>query len=170
MILGPMVSDLGKIGGGHWQEALFAMASCWTRDVISYNAIISACEKGHRWAGAMHFGAISDVLVGETLFTGKTTTIVPANFCWFLYSCKVKHTAMDAARKRPLPLQLATPQNHGPLEIGWSWDLKKLRSKCVGQTGKHQLIHPLVQLPIWYPSSTKNHMFLGELPMLILVD
>ena len=86
MILGPMVSELGKIGGGHWQEALFAMASCWTRDVISYNAIISACEKGHRWAGAMHFGAISDVLVGETLFTGKTTTIisiVPANFCWF---------------------------------------------------------------------------------------
>ena len=49
-------------------------------------------------------------LVGETLFTGKTTTIisiVPANFCWFLYSCKVKHTAMDAARKRPLPHQLA---------------------------------------------------------------
>ncbi|CAL1155934.1 unnamed protein product, partial [Cladocopium goreaui] len=41
--------------GGHWQEALFAMASCWTRDVISYNAIISACEKGHRWAGAMCF-------------------------------------------------------------------------------------------------------------------
>ena len=69
--MGPMVSELGKIGGGHWQAALFAMASCWTRDVISYNAIISACEKGHRWAGAMHFGAISDVWLVKPFLRAK---------------------------------------------------------------------------------------------------
>lgn len=83
-----LLGIIGTLWGGHWQEAVFAMASCWTRDVISYNAIISACEKGHRWAGAMHFGA--KWCLGENLWTpifiGKTTTISSFSMsCWFLY-------------------------------------------------------------------------------------
>lgn len=48
------------LSGGHWQVATAAVAAAATmgfiRDVISYNAIISACEKGHHWSTAMQLG------------------------------------------------------------------------------------------------------------------
>ena len=44
-------------------------------------------------------------LLGDWLFTGERTTIVAANFCWFLDYCKVKHIAMDAATRRPLHIK-----------------------------------------------------------------
>ena len=41
--------------GGSWEEAYSAMS----RDVISYNATMSACEKGH-WTSAMSLGPVQN--------------------------------------------------------------------------------------------------------------
>ena len=45
-----------KTSGGYWQEAVHAIQHLeLPADVISYNAAISACEKGHHWQSARLF-------------------------------------------------------------------------------------------------------------------